>query len=150
MIIKITELAYNIVRKECEGTNKRRTSQTQISEKNKQRRKLELSRAHTPRALSGICRFLHRDRPVMLTISASPVVGMVDGRGYDGRQKTLFVTNDSKHIQASLSLIPTDWLRLGVAQVPRCRDLAIFVVTRRTGGRTDVRLLYPCACARGN
>ena len=45
-------------------------------------KKLELSRAHTPRALS-ICRFLHRDRPVMLTISTSPVVGMVDGRGYD-------------------------------------------------------------------
>ena len=53
--------------------------------------KLELSRAHTPRALSS-CRFLHRDRPVMLTISTSPVVGMVDGRGYDGDKKTLFVT----------------------------------------------------------
>ena len=48
--------------------------------------KLELSRAHTPRMLS-ICRFLHRDRPVMLMISTSPVVGMVDGCGYDGRQK---------------------------------------------------------------
>ena len=48
--------------------------------------KLELSRAHTPHVLS-ICRFLHRDRPAMLTISTSPVVGMLDGRGYDGRQK---------------------------------------------------------------
>ena len=47
---------------------------------------LELSRAHTPHALS-ICRSLHGDRPVMLTISTSPVVGIVDGRGYDGRQK---------------------------------------------------------------
>ena len=37
--------------------------------------------------------------------------------------------NDSKHIQAGLSLIPTDWSHLRVAQVPRCRDLAIFVVT---------------------
>ena len=58
--------------------------------------------------------------------------------------------NDLKHIQASLSLIPTDWLRLRVAQVPRCRDLAIFVVT--TDGQTDRqtnRLRYPCACARG-
>ena len=42
---------------------------------------------------------------------------------------------DSKHIQASLSLISTDWLRLRVAQVPRSRDLAIFVVT--TDGQTD-------------
>ena len=49
--------------------------------------------------------------------------------------------NDLKHIQASLSLIPTDWLRLRVAQVPRCRDLAILVVTtdRRTDGQTDRR-----------
>ena len=48
---------------------------------------LELSRAHALRAL-GICRFLHRDRPVMLTISTSPAVGMVDRSGYDGRKKT--------------------------------------------------------------
>ena len=34
-----------------------------------------------------------------------------------------------------MSLIPNDWLRLRVAQVPRCRDLAIFVVT--TDGQTD-------------
>ena len=54
--------------------------------------------------------------------------------------------NDSKHIQADLSLIPTDWSRLRVAQVPRCRDLAIFMVT--TDGQTDSR--YPCACARDN
>ena len=39
MIIKITELAY-VVRKKCKGTDKRQTSQTQTSEKNKQRRKL--------------------------------------------------------------------------------------------------------------
>ena len=35
--------------------------------------------------------------------------------------------------------------------MPRCRDLAIFVV--KTDGQTDRqtnRLLYPCACARGN
>ena len=54
----------------------------------KQLNKLELSRVHhsTPHALS-ICRFLHRDRPIMLTISTSPAVGMVDGCGYDGQQK---------------------------------------------------------------
>ena len=59
--------------------------------------------------------------------------------------------NDLKHIQASLSSISTDWLRLRVAQVPRCRDLAIFVVTtdRHTDGQTD-RLLNLCGCARGN
>ena len=67
--------------------------------------------------------------------------------------------NDLKHIQASLSPIPTDWSCLRVAQVPRCRDLVIFVMTterwtdgqtdRRTDGQTD-RLLYPWACARGN
>ena len=54
--------------------------------------------------------------------------------------------NDSKHIQASLSLTPTDWLRLRVAQVPGCRDRAIFVVP--DSRRTD-RLPHPCACARG-
>ena len=36
--------------------------------------------------------------------------------------------NDSKHIQAIIfSLIPTDWLCLRVAQMPRSRDLLIFV-----------------------
>ena len=49
--------------------------------------------------------------------------------------------NDSKHIQASLSLIPTDWLRLRVAQVPRCRDLVIFVVTKDR--RTDRPITLP-------
>ena len=41
--------------------------------------------------------------------------------------------------QTSLSLIPTDWLRLRVAQVPRCRDLAIFGVTTdvQTDRQTD-------------
>ena len=41
-----------------------------------------VSRVHTPCTLS-ICRFLHR---VMLTISASPVEGMVNGHGFDGPQ----------------------------------------------------------------
>ena len=35
----------------------------------------------------------------------------------------------SKHTQAIFSLISTDWLCLQVAQMSRCRDLAIFVVT---------------------
>ena len=45
------------------------------------------------------------------------------------------------------SLIPTDWICLRVAQMPRSQDLMIFVVT--TDGQTD-GLLYPRACARGN
>ena len=39
------------------------------------------------------------------------------------------MTNDSKHIEASLLLIPTDWLCLRVAQMPTSRDLVIFVAT---------------------
>ena len=46
------------------------------------------------------------------------------------------MTNDSKHIHGSLSLIPTDWLCLRVAQMPTSQDLVIFVVTAD-------RLLYP-------
>ena len=38
------------------------------------------------------------------------------------------VPNDLKHIQASLLLTSTDCLSLRAAQVPRCRDLVIFVV----------------------
>ena len=93
-----------------------------------------------------------------MTCNVLVQVGTVDGLGYDGQQEDaicdvrgLCMTNDSKHIQASLLLIPTDWLCLLVAQMPRSRDLAIFVVT--TDGQVDKqtdRLLYPCACARGN
>ena len=63
--------------------------------------------------------------------------------------------NDLKHIQTSLSLIPTDWLRLRVAQVPRCRDLAIFVVTtdgqmdRWTDGQTDKPITLPLRMRAG-
>ena len=71
------------------------------------------------------------------------LVGMVDGCGYDGQQKDataydirgLHVLNDLKHIQASFSLISTDWLHLQVVQMPRYRDLAIFVVTTTTTDR---------------
>ena len=56
----------------------------------------------------------------MLTISTSPVVGMVDGRGYDGRRKDAICDIRGDNGQ-------TD---------------------RRTDGQTD-RLLYPCACTRG-
>ena len=76
-------------------------------------------------------------------------VGTVDGRGYDGSSINFvtFVDGFKAHLSHFFPLIPTDWIRLRVAQMPRSRDLAIFVVT--TDGRTD-RLLYPCACARGS
>jgi hypothetical protein len=48
--------------------------------------------------------------------------------------------NDSKHNVASFTTISTDLLRLRVAQTPRSRDLAIFLLM--TDGQTD-RLLYP-------
>ena len=58
------------------------------------------------------------------------IVSTVHGHGYNGQQKDAIwplwaMPDDSKHIQASLSLILTDWLCLRAAQVPRCRDLAI-------------------------
>ena len=82
---------------------------------------------------------LHRDRPVMLMISTRPVVhisrkyiacmhvrtcsaisGYLDGCGYDAQRRVLLICDchrpddnkDSKHIQTSVSLIPTDWLRV--------------------------------------
>ena len=47
------------------------------------------------------------------------------------------VPNDSKHIQASFLIISIDRLRLQIAQMPRCRDLAIFVVLTITDRQTD-------------
>ena len=57
------------------------------------------------------------------------------------------MTNDSKHIQASFLLTQTDWIHLRVAQMPRSRDPAIFMLT--TDGQTDW-LFYPCACTWSN
>ena len=119
--------------------------------------KLEHSRVHTPCVLS-ICRSrsLHRDRPIMLNNLYQPSSG--HGRWvwcYDGRQNDaisdvrgpcLMIRSTFKPVCTSLIL--TDWLRLRVAQVPRCRDLAIFVVT--TDGKMDRWTDYPCTCARGN
>ena len=67
--------------------------------------KLEVSSlVHIPRVCQALCTD-SRYRPVMLTISTRPVVlheqkahgltvlvGMVNGYGYNGQQKTLFVT----------------------------------------------------------
>ena len=61
-------------------------------------------------------------------------------------KKTLFVTFmdcDKQFKAASFSQIPTDWLRLQVAQMPRSRELVIFVVitgrltNRPMDGQTD-------------
>ena len=66
-------------------------------------------------------------------------------------KKTLFMTfvDRAQRFEAhsSQSLIPTDWLRLRVAQVPRCRDLAIFVVT--TDRRTDKPITLPLRMRAG-
>ena len=118
--------------------------------------KLELSRAHTLCAF--VCSNLHsaRDRPVMLTTSTWLVVRMsikhmacsASGHGWwawlQWPTKRCYlwcswtVPNDLKHIQAKFSPISTDWivLCLRVAQMPRCQDLAIFMVTT-TDRQTD-------------
>jgi hypothetical protein len=44
-------------------------------------------------------------------------------------QRSWTLSNDSKHNEASFMTISTDSLRLRVAQTPRSRDLAIFVLT---------------------
>ena len=78
--------------------------------------------------------------------------------------KTLFVTlvglanSDSKHSEVSSSPILTDSSYLRVAQMSRCGDLAIFVMTtdnrialplaRVCGVKTDC--FTPCACAWDN
>ena len=78
--------------------------------------KLELSGAHTPCAPS-VCSLLHRDRPVMLTISTRPVVhmskklmlivvvGTDDRRGYNGQQIDAIcdVRGPCEMIQSTLS-----------------------------------------------
>ncbi len=53
--------------------------------------------------------------------------------------------NDSKHDEASFMTISTDLLHLRVAQMPRSRDLAIFVlmIDKQTDWFTPC-----CACAR--
>ena len=120
-------------------------------------------KVHTPCALS-ICRFLHRCRPVMLTISTSPVVHMSRSKcmlvSGQGRWEWLWwptkgcylwhswtMPYNLKHIQASLLLISTDWSRLRVAKVPRCRDLVIFMVT--TDRQTDRPITLPLHMCTG-
>ena len=58
---------------------------------------------------------------------------------------------ESKHTEASFSLIFTVSLCLQVAQIPRSRDMAIFMVTTDRWQTTDKTDCFtPCACARGN
>ena len=54
--------------------------------------------------------------------------------------------NNLKHNGAGFSTILTDLLCLRVAQMPRSRDLAIFVLTDRQTDRTDCFIPY-CAYA---
>jgi hypothetical protein len=48
------------------------------------------------------------------------------------------LSNDSKHSEAGFTTISTDSLHLRVAQMPRSRDLAIFVLM--TDRQTDIAL----------
>ena len=115
---------------------------------------LELCRAHTPRAASA-SRSVYTALLTIFTYTIYQVVrmcikhmgvqliGVANKIPYLGRSWTL--PNDSKHNEGGFSTISTDSLYLRVAQVPRYRDLAIFVLT--TDDRQN-RLLYPCcACA---
>jgi hypothetical protein len=108
--------------------------------------KLELCRAHTPRAASASCSasdslyaevctldddlYLH----VMLGYAhlhkahGGALIGVANKKKtYLGRSWAL--PNDSKHNEAGFSTISTDSLCLLVTQMPRSRDLAIFVLT---------------------
>jgi hypothetical protein len=56
----------------------------------------------------------------------------------------------SKHNETSFSKVSTDSLCLWVAQMPKSRDLTIFVVTdRQTKIKQTDRTTPCCACARG-
>ena len=63
---------------------------------------------------------------------------------------------DSRHAEARFSPNATDSLNILVAQVPRPRDMAIFVltttITTTTLNDNDDTTDYftPCACAQGN
>ena len=57
---------------------------------------------------------------------------------------------DLKHTEANSSPNWTDSRCLRVAQVPKSRDMAIFVFTTTTTTTTRPITLPPCACARGN
>ena len=89
----------------------------------------------------------------MLTISTSPVVGMVDGHGYDGRQKDAICDIRGPCLTIRSIFKPVcHWFRLigHVYELLRCLDVEIwwFSWWQQTDGQTN-RLLYPCACARG-
>ena len=53
---------------------------------------------------------------------------------------------DSKHTEASFSPKSTDWLRLQLTQLPRSRDLVIFVPTTTM---TTQPIALPLVHARG-
>jgi hypothetical protein len=121
---------------------------------------LELYRAHTPRAASTSCIYLHRDEScssmhepvddlylqyILLGCvrawaeSTWPAcimhwVGTVDRHGYGDQQKTLFVTlEDHIHwFEAYWSQFFANSLCLRVAQVPRSQDMTIFVLMTMT------------------
>jgi hypothetical protein len=80
------------------------------------------------------------------------LIGVANKIPYLGLSRAL--PNDSKHNEAGFSTILIDLLCLRVAQVPRSRDLAIFVLTtnrQQTDRQTDKPIALPLLrmCARG-
>ena len=49
-----------------------------------------------------------------------------------------------KHIEATFLPISMDWLCLQLAQMPRSRDLVIFVVTKRRTEPITLPLVHAC------
>ena len=94
----------------------------------------------------------------MLTISTSPVMGMVNGCGYDSRQKDTICDVYGLCLTIQSTFKPVCcwfWLISYAYKLLKCLDVEIWQFSwwqqmdRRTNGQTD-RLLYSCACTWDN
>ena len=95
-----------------------------------------------------------QNRPVMLTISTSPVVGMVDGHGYDGRQKDAICDVRGPCLTIWSTFKPVcHWFRLiGYAyELLRCLDVEIwwFLWWQQMDRRTDKPITLPLRMCAG-
>ena len=92
----------------------------------------------------------------MLTISTSPAVGMVDGYGYDGRQKDAIcdICGPCLTIRSTFKPVCCWFQLIGYTyELLRCLDVEIWQFrgdNRWTDGQTDWLLYLICACARVN
>ena len=85
----------------------------------------------------------------VVRMSREYIVGSVHRCGQQNAalQRSWALPNDSKHTEASFSAILTDTLQLGLAQMPRSPDLAIFVLTDDNDDETKL-ITLPLAHAR--